>query len=176
MSGFDIIVLSVVGITIALGLWKGLVAQVFGLGGLILGYILSVRYYQTAVRLLPDLSQGTAKIIGFLAIFISCILAAFIVGRLAEKLLKIAGLGWANRILGGMAGLLKGTLIMAVIMVVLVAFLPSDNGVLKGSVTAPYLVSFTKLFGAAIPEDIKTKYKSRIELFHLLRKAGEEQG
>jgi membrane protein required for colicin V production len=174
MTGFDIVALSVIGLTVALGLWKGLAVQVFGLAGLVLGYILSVKYYLSAARLLPDISQGTARIAGFLSIFIACIIAAFILGRLLEKLLKIAGLGWANRLFGGVLGLLKGTLIVAVIMVVLVAFLPSDSGTMKQSVTVPYLVSVTRLFGVAIPADIKAKYKSRIELFQMLRKAGEE--
>ncbi|MBA4371790.1 MAG: hypothetical protein C0402_02885 [Thermodesulfovibrio sp.] len=175
MTGFDIVVLSVIGITVALGLWKGLVIQIFGLAGLISGYILSVRYYLSVARLLPDISQGTAKIAGFLVIFIASIIAAFILGRLLEKLMKLAGLGWANRLLGGVLGLLKGTLIVSVILVVLVAFLPSDSGILKQSVTVPYLVSVTRLLGAAIPEDIKAKYKSRMELFRLMKKTGEEE-
>jgi len=175
MTGFDIVALSVIGLTVALGLWKGLAVQVFGLAGLILGYILSVKYYLSAARLLPDISQGTARIAGFLAIFIACIIAAYILGRLLGKLLKIAGLGWANRLFGGVLGLLKGTLIVSVIMVVLVAFLPSDSVMMKQSVTVPYLVSVTRLFGAAIPEDIKARYKSRIELFRTLQKTGEEE-
>ena len=174
MTGFDIVALSIIGLTVALGLWKGLAVQVFGLAGLILGYILSVKYYLSAAKLLPDISQWTARIAGFLGIFIVCIIAAFILGRLLGKLLKIAGLGWANRLFGGVLGLLKGTLIVSVIMVVLVAFLPSDSVMMKQSVTVPYLVSVTRLFGAAIPEDIKAKYKSRIELFQILRKSGEE--
>lgn len=174
MTGFDIVALSVIGLTVALGLWKGLAVQVFGLAGLILGYILSVKYYLNAARLLPDISQGTARIAGFLAIFIACILAAFIMGRLLEKLLKFAGLGWANRLFGGALGLLKGTLIVSVIMVVLIAFLPSDSSMMKQSVTLPYLVSVTRLFGAAIPEDIKSKYKNRLELLRLLPKAEEK--
>lgn len=175
MTGFDIVALSVIGLTVALGLWKGLAVQVFGLAGLILGYILSVKYYLSAAKLLPDISQGTARIAGFLAIFIACIIAAYILGRLFGKLLKIAGLGWANRLFGGVLGLLKGTLIVSVIMVVLVAFLPSDSVMMKQSVTVPYLVSVTRLFGAAIPEDIKARYKSRIELFRTLQKTGEEE-
>ncbi|MGC2062217.1 MAG: CvpA family protein [Thermodesulfovibrionales bacterium] len=174
MTGFDIVALSVIGLTVALGLWKGLAVQVFGLAGLILGYILSVKYYLGAAKLLPDFSQGTARIAGFLAIFIACIIAAFILGRLFEKLLKFAGLGWANRLFGGVLGLLKGTLIVSVIMVILVAFLPSDSSVMKQSVTVPYLVSVTRLFGAAIPDDIRAKYKSRLELFRLHPRAGEE--
>lgn len=175
MTGFDIVALTVVGLTVALGLWKGLAVQVFGLTGLILGYILSVRYYLNAAKLLPDINQGTARIAGFLAIFIACIIAAFILGRLLGKLLKIAGLGWANRLFGGVLGLLKGTLIVSVIMVVLVAFLPSDSVMMKQSVTVPYLVSITRLFGAAIPEDIKAKYKSRLEMFRTLQNMQEDE-
>lgn len=169
MTAFDIIALSVLGLTVAMGFWKGLAAQVFGLAGLVVGYVLSVRFYRDAAGLLPDINPGTAKIAGFLVIFISCIIAAFILGRLLGKLLKIAGLGWANRLMGGMLGLVKGALVVVVILVVVVAFLPDDNRMLKESVTMPYFISISKVFGAAIPEDIKARYKSRIELFHILR-------
>ncbi len=174
MTGFDLLAVSLIGLLMFMGFWKGLAAQFFGLAGVVVGYILALRYYLKAATLLPDISQGTAKIMGFLFIFIGCIVIAYIIGRLLEKLMKLAGLGWANRLLGGLLGLVKGILITAVIMVVLVAFLPSDSRILKESVTIPYLVSVAKLFGAAIPGDIKMKYKSRIELFQLLRKSGEE--
>lgn len=174
MTGFDLVVLTIIGITIALGLWKGLAVQLFGMAGLIAGYILSVKYYMNIAKLLPDINQGTAKIAGFLSIFIASIIAAFFLGRLLERLLKLAGLGWANRLLGGVLGFIKGTLIVSVILVVLVAFLSSDSPTIKQSVTVPYLVSVTRLFGAAIPEDIKAKYKNRMELFRLIKRSGEE--
>lgn len=174
MSGFDVLALSVIGLAAAMGLWKGLVVQVFGLAGLILGYILSVKYYLKVAGLFPDINPGTARIAAFLTIFIACIISAYVLGRVLEKLLKIAGLGWANRIMGGLLGLAKGALIMTVIMVVLVAFLPSGSRVLRESITIPYLVGVTKIFGIAIPGEIKEKYKSRIELFQALHRSSDE--
>lgn len=171
MSGFDIFVLVVAGLTTAAGLWKGLISQVFGLAGLVAGYVLSTRYYLKAAGLLPDINPGTAKIIAFLLIFISCILLAFVLGRIISKLLKLAGLSWANRIFGAALGLLKGTLIVTVVMIVLVAFLPQESAFIKTSITTPYIISVSKFIGAAIPADIKAKYKSRLELFDLLEKA-----
>ena len=174
MTGFDLLAVSLIGLLLVMGFWKGLAAQFFGLAGVVAGYILALRYYLKAAALLPDITPGTAKIVGFLIIFIGCIVSAYIIGRLLDKLMKLAGLGWANRLLGGLLGVVKGTLISAIIMVVLVAFLPSDSRILKESITIPYLVSVAKLFGATIPDDIKMKYKSRIELFDSLRKSGEK--
>jgi membrane protein required for colicin V production len=104
----------------------------------------------------------------------ACIIIAFLLGRIVSKLLKIAGLGWANRLLGGLLGLVKGTLIVIIVLIILIAFLPSGNYLMKGSITVPYIVSGSKLIGAAIPTDIKSKYKSRIELFEMLKKSREK--
>jgi membrane protein required for colicin V production len=160
----------VAGITTVMGFWKGLTSQVFGLAGLICGYILSTRYYLKVAGLLPDINQGTAKIIGFLSIFVAFIIIAYFLGRFVSKILKIAGLGWANRLLGGALGLLKGTLIVTIVLVVLMAFMPSGNDFMKASITIPYIVSASKIIGAAIPDDIKARYKSRLELLDLLKK------
>ncbi|TAN40103.1 MAG: CvpA family protein [Nitrospirae bacterium] len=173
ISLFDLFVLTIIGITIALGLWKGLVVQVFGLGGLIAGYILSTRYYLKIAGLLPDINQGTARIIGFLSIFILCIIVSFLLGRLATRVLKLAGLSWANRLLGGAAGLLKGVLITMVVLIIMLAFLPSGNAMFRDSLTVPHIITASKLFMAAVPEDIKVKYKKRIELLELLRSENE---
>ncbi|MHB8880881.1 MAG: CvpA family protein [Thermodesulfovibrionales bacterium] len=174
ISVFDLFALTIVGLTIALGLWKGLVIQVFGLGGLIAGYILSTRYYLKIAGLLPDINQGTAQIIGFLSIFILCIICAFLLGKLATRVLKLAGLNWANRLLGGAAGLLKGALIIMIVLIVMLAFLPSGNAMFRDSLTVPHIITASKLFTAALPEDIRTKYKKRIEILDLLRSDSRE--
>ena len=44
MSAFDIIVLAVVVILTLTGLWKGMVRQLFGLGGIVAGYVLAMKY------------------------------------------------------------------------------------------------------------------------------------
>ena len=43
---FDIIVLAVIGILTIIGLWKGVVKQLFGLLGVVAGYLLAMRFYQ----------------------------------------------------------------------------------------------------------------------------------
>ncbi len=133
------------------------------MAGVIAGYVLSIRLYERTAKLFPDLSPDSAKIAGFLAIFIACILAALVIGWLAGKILKEAGIGWLNRVAGGILGFLKGFFIVAVVVMLLVTFLSQDNNLIKSSVTVPYVVSGVKLLGSFVPEDLWERYKKKID-------------
>ena len=156
---FDIVVVAVIGILILLGLLKGLVRQAVGLAGVIVGYVLAMKFYAPlAAKLLTGLRPATGHVAGFLIIFVACIVVASIVGWVAGKLLKIAGLGFLNRIAGALLGGVKGCLIVAAVTVMLVAFLPSDSSLLKGSGTFKYLRPVADTISRFAPEAVKKKY------------------
>ena len=102
MSIFDIIVLGVIGVLTIRGLWKGLARQVVGLAGVAAGYVMAMRLCgPLASKFLTGFRPAMGNIISFFAIFIACIIAASIIGRIAGKLMRTAGLGILNRIGGG---------------------------------------------------------------------------
>jgi membrane protein required for colicin V production len=162
MNMFDVIVLAVVGVSTVLGLWKGLVRQVLGLAGVVGGYVIAMKFYAPlAAKFLPRFLPVTGHVISFLAIFIACIIAASIVGWIIGRLVNTAGLGMLNRIAGGLLGGAKGCLIVAVVTMMLVAFLPPHSGVLKGSRTMRYIRPMASMISKVAPKVIKTKYDEK---------------
>jgi membrane protein required for colicin V production len=159
---FDIIVLAVIGILTVVGLFNGIVKQLFGLGGIVAGYILAMKYYELCSKYLTSLHPGTAKALSFITIFLACVIIAHIIGWVVGKFITISGLGFLNRIGGGLLGFLKGYLIVAVMVMVLHAFLPADNGLFKTSRTIQYILPVTELFKKVTREDIKAKYIEKV--------------
>jgi membrane protein required for colicin V production len=163
MNTLDIIMTAIICVTTVSGLWKGMVKQVFSLGGVILGYIVAMEYYVRLSHFVPSVDDEMKKIISFVVIFISFILAASVAGWSTERLLKNADLNWANRAGGGLIGFLKGVLIVVIITVLLLAFLPADSGILQGSKLLPCAVTVSKTLGSVIPKDIKDRYYKKVD-------------
>ncbi len=141
-----------------------MIRQVVTLAGVVAGYIISLKLYVSVANIMPkSMESGTAKMISFVLIFIVCIISASILGAIAGKIFKIAGLSWANRLVGGLLGFLKGFLLIAIIVTVLIAFLPAGNSLMNSSVTLPYVISGIKIISGSIPDDIQTKYKDKVD-------------
>ena len=158
---FDVIVLAVVGLSTLLGLWKGMVRQVVGLAGVVGGYMLAMKFYgPLATRFLTGFRPATGVVISFLVIFIACIIAASIIGWIAEKLMGSAGLGFLNRVGGGILGGAKGCLIVSVAVMMLIAFLP-PNGIFKDSGTMKYIQPITDMVSRFAPKSIRTRYDEK---------------
>lgn len=140
-----------------------MVRQIFAVGGVICGYIIAVKYFEHLLGYLPDMDLGIKKIISFSGIFLICVISFSIVGWFLNKLFKFVGLGWVNRLCGGILGFLKGLLIILIMVVILIVSLPTESNILKDSVTLPYLTSVVKIIDGVIPQNIKNSYEKKIE-------------
>ncbi len=160
---FDIIVLVVIGILTIIGLWKGVVKQLFGLLGVLAGYFLAMRFYQPGSKFLTSIYPGTAKLISFIAIFLVCILVAHLIGWGAGRLLHITKLGFLNRIGGGLLGFLKGCLVVSVMVMLITAYLPGDTRLFKKSSTIKYILPVTTALKKFTHVDFKAKYNEKAE-------------
>ena len=159
---FDIIVLAVIGIFTIIGLFNGMVKQLFGLAGVVAGYMLAMRYYELCSKYLTSFHPGTAKAISFIAIFLACIVVAHIIGWVVGRFFTISGLGFFNRIGGGLLGFLKGYLIVCVMVIVLTLFFAVNSGLFKKSHTIKYILPVTSMLKKVTREDIKAKYNEMV--------------
>jgi membrane protein required for colicin V production len=159
---FDIAVLAVIGLLTIVGLFHGMVRQLFGLAGIAAGYILAMRYYEVCSKYMTSFHPGTARALSFIAIFLACVVVAHIIGWAVGKFVTMSGLGFFNRIGGGLLGFLKGYLIVAVVVMVLHAFLPADTGLFKKSRTMKYILPVTAMFKKVTRDDIRMQYEEKV--------------
>jgi len=125
MEILDIIVLVLLVIGLITGMKDGLVKRVLGLVGLVAGLIIGKKIYlSVAEKLMPFLgmSEKTTQIIAFALILIIVPLIFSLIAWLIGNLLKTAGLGWVNRLLGGIIGVITNALFVGLIFVGIESF------------------------------------------------------
>lgn len=110
LTAIDVIILIVLAVGLIEGLRKGMIRQAFGLGGLVSGLILGALFSKPATVFLLDsikMSEKAAGIVAFI-IILMVVPAVFVaVGNILFRLVKAVQLGFADRLLGGVFGLLK---------------------------------------------------------------------
>lgn len=119
METIDIIITVLLVIGLISGLRDGLVKQVAGLAGLIGGLLLGRAFYMPVGAWLTGvfgMSVEAAHITAFVLILVFVPLLFSVVGWLVSKLLSIICLGWVNRLLGGLVGVLKFALFAGIVI------------------------------------------------------------
>ena len=142
------------------GIARGLVGQLFSLGGIVAGHLAGIRYYAEAVSILK-LSFQYSEAVGYLAVFLAVYIVVRLVGGLIEGGVRASKLSGMDRLAGGAAGLAKGALLSVLLVFLLVILLPSDNRVLRESTAAPYAVSAGHWLAAAFPERIAGSFREK---------------
>lgn len=120
MCTIDIILLVCLLPALFEGLKKGFIKQVVDITTLIIGAWLSFRFSQNVstwlAGYLPEMSPTLLSILSFVLIFVVVMLLLGLLGRLLQSILKMATLGWADRLLGLVFAILKGMLILGIMI------------------------------------------------------------
>ncbi len=165
-NAFDLFLIVLVGLLILTGLLKGLVRLLIGIVALAAAFILAARFHgpaAAAVLGVMDMPASAANLIGYLAIFLGTMLVGALAGRLLRGLLQAAMLGWADRLAGAAAGLVAALLAAALIVLPVIAYVPTGEQLLRNSVLAPYVTRFSDLANALVPEELATQYRERMD-------------
>src|ERR1700685_1831463 len=126
---FDIVLVLILLWSAIAGLRAGFARVVIGLVATVVGLIAGFWFYRiVAVNLMPWLKTPVvADVLGFLIIFIGIVIVGALIAALFSRLFRWIGLSWFNHLLGGFAGFLRGALIIAAMVGVLVAYSPSPT-------------------------------------------------
>lgn len=116
MNPLDWTLIAVIAVSALLGLVRGFMREMFSLAGWIAGIWLAFLYAQPIAIAIPFANDWPlAKIAAAaLLIVVACVFAAALAGWLVRELVKAARLSAADRTLGGMFGLARGVLLVAV--------------------------------------------------------------
>jgi len=169
MGVADWIILAFLLFSVATAAWEGFFHEAFGLAGLVVGYLLAAwQYWRLADWFATFLKQRwLCEISGFLTIFFAVLIVASVLGRLTRRMMKAAGLTAIDRTLGGLLGLLKGSLVVAIVLVAMAAFAPTARW-LPGSELAPYFMVAGRAAIWLAPTELRRRFDEGLEY---LRKA-----
>ena len=170
MSTFDYAIIFITSICCLFSFYKGMVREIFSLLGYLVGYVLSIDYYEEVTSILQSMLSKEimvrisefsivftiVKILVAIFIFFTIKFSFDIVGRLIRR--SVGGsiaISFPGRIGGGVLGILKGFVMVAIMMFPLSLFRGGYERVTQGSIITPYL---EKVFSVASQESFSEKF------------------
>jgi membrane protein required for colicin V production len=119
MNWIDIVILCFILLMLILGIKKGLIIGLASFVALVLGIFAAVHLTNWVDKLLTDhlgWSGHWLPVISFAVIFLIVVIAVMLLAKGLEKLLKLVGIGFLNRLFGGIFGILIAIFILSVII------------------------------------------------------------
>jgi membrane protein required for colicin V production len=118
MTAFDYVVLTVVGLSVLLSVWRGAIRELFALAAWIVAFFVAQIYGPGVAALLPGTIENASMrlLVGLVIVFLAVLIVAGLFALLLSKLIRAVGLGLADRALGGVFGLLRGMLVVLILV------------------------------------------------------------
>lgn len=163
MTVFDYVIFAVVAISALVGLWRGLVSEVIALVAWIAALVAAWLYASQIADLLVGVLDEPVwrQVVGFALIFIAVLLLAALLRYLLRELLRVAGLGPADRMFGTFFGIARGLAIAFVLVLVGGMLGMAEEPWWAGSLFAPPLETAVVASKPWLPDVIAEKIRFR---------------
>ena len=125
MNWVDAATLITIGLFGFLGWKNGIIKWVSTLAGAIIGIIFAGQYYARLAELIP-IDTDFDKIVAFTAIFIVSLIFFWVLANFVKKILNMLFLGWVDRSIGALIGIVVGLLSVSAIASIAV-IVPIDS-------------------------------------------------
>ncbi len=166
MNWLDIVLIIVVAGSAVAGLAKGFVRAGLGLLTFIAALFCGLWFCGAVGGYLNGFvsSRRLANLIGFLVVFLGIVIVGALVTALLARLLKLMHLSWLDRLAGGAFGLVRGVLVSALLILLMVTFAPKHPvRAVTQSRTAPYLMEAARAMASAAPREVRQDFREGYE-------------
>ena len=163
MALVDWIILVVLVVSVLSAAKNGFFLEIFSLAGVVAGLWIASWNYQ---RLLPWITRwihslAAAEALSFLLVAFGVMIAAAILGRAIRWSVHSIGLGWADRVIGAVFGLLKGCALVTLAVLTVAAFLPKAPW-FQRSILAPYFLSAAHQASIVTPYELGERIRQGV--------------
>ncbi len=161
MTWLDYAVIGVFAVSLALGAWRGLVREVLSILGWIIAFLaanlLAGPLGPAMPQAIPTPELRVAA--AYLAVFIGSLIVTSLAGLLLSKIVKAAGLGGLDRLLGAVFGAARGLLI--VLAAALLAGLTSAprQAFWRDSASGPLLAQVGGMLKPLLPQTLAERLR-----------------
>ena len=166
MNAFDLVVLVAMALLMLAGLLKGFTRLAIGIAALVAAFVLAVRFHAPVAAYLAaaaEIPEPVATAVAYAAIFLGTMLGGALVAFLARRTLKLAMLGWVDRLAGAATGLVAALLAAGLVLVPAASRFPAGESLLRESVLAPYAAAAAALTHRLVPEPLSAEYRERMD-------------
>jgi membrane protein required for colicin V production len=130
MTIFDYVALSIIGLSVFLGLLRGFVHEALAIIGWIVAFYVANSYVDILAPMMPvDIPTESLRLLAsFVILFLATLLTTSLIAIVLATLLKKIGLGWFNRWLGMFFGFARGLVVVCIlVMLAGLTEIPKDD-------------------------------------------------
>jgi len=141
LNWMDSVILVVVGFSLLIGLWRGLVREVLSLAALIAAVIIGRLYGPQLAPSFAGMTENASAqyVLAFALLFVLTLIVGAIVNHFVARFIKLVGLRLVDRVLGAAFGVLRGLLVIGVIVFFASALFAEEDW-WQSSVLLPHVV------------------------------------
>ncbi len=156
MNLFDWFLIAIVAYSVIMAFLRGIILELFSLGGLIAGILIASWNYDHIAVYLERLitTPATAQIVAFLFIVVGVMILSTLLGKALNRTAHAIGLGFFDRLLGAVFGLARGCLIGVAILMAVAAFRPHSTWI-ENSFLSPYFLAGVHAVSFVVPHDLQ---------------------
>jgi membrane protein required for colicin V production len=124
MSSVDTLIIIIILLSGALGIYWGFIRQVLALAGLIAGLVFASRYGASVADALSSFvaNDTLVRVLGFGIVLIGVSAAASLLASLLRRFVGLLFLGWLDHLVGGLLGLIQGLMVCTIILLTAATF------------------------------------------------------
>jgi membrane protein required for colicin V production len=161
MTAFDYVILALIVLSAGIGLWRGVIREVFALGAWVVAIVCAVLFGQAVALALPLAGQAAwlQSLAGYALVFVGVFIVLSVLGFVFTKMVRAVGLSFIDRALGMMFGVLRGALIAVLLVLVAGATGLPQADWWKESSSAKPLETFAALLRSKFPDDLAKRFK-----------------
>ena len=157
----DIIVIAILGISIAFGAWRGLVREVLALVAWVAAFLIANLLAPDAAKLVPRAmaNEELRLLVSFVVVFIAALVGLSVLAILASKLVRIIGLGPSDRVVGGIFGLVRGLLVVMILVLLAGLTTVPRQPMWRNAILSAPLEAFAGYIKAWLPSDLSKRIR-----------------
>jgi membrane protein required for colicin V production len=156
MNLFDWFLVAILAYSTIVAFMRGILLELFSLGGLIVGFLLAAWNYQALAAVFSRLitTVWVADLVAFLLIAVGVMVVSAVIGRTLHRTADAIGLGFFDRVLGAGFGFARGCLLGVAILITATGFLPKNDWI-ENSHLAPYFLAGVHAVSFVVPHDLQ---------------------
>ena len=156
MNLFDWFLIAIVAYSIVMAFLRGIILELFTLGGLIAGILIASWNYYDVAKYLERIiaSPAAAQIFAFLLIVVGIMILSTLLGKALNSTAHAIGLGFFDRLLGAVFGFARGCLFSIAILMAVAAFRPHSTWA-ENSHLSPYFLAGAHAVSFVVPHDLQ---------------------
>ena len=165
MNFFDIAIIIIISFCLIRGVFRGILSELASIVGVVAGFYGAYNYYKEFTPLLQKwiANEALINIIVFFVLFCLILASINVIAIVLEKALKVAFLGWIDKIFGAVFGAVKGVLVTAVVYILLTTFIPKDHTLISQSMLSPYVARVSSAMTLFISKNMTQGVMEKLE-------------